>query len=146
MDDYQLFKFLTPKVFEMFSKFSTGSEQFIKVICTHCFSDVVSDLLTHVVCEDFVIFKRETFLTIAQNSLEWELFQQIYFWSLVRAEGVHFDWIVPFLPKIDFYKHHEAALQALIYLRTYGNVNLTLVRQIFSREVGDPFTLNALKV
>lgn len=146
LDDYELFKFLLPKLFQIFQKYTEGSEPLIKVICTHCFSDVILELLTNLVCENCEIFKRETFSNCVISSLEWEVFQQIYFWQIIRAEGIHFDWISPILPKIDYEKHHEAAVQTLIMIRTYGEPNMTMVRQLFSRKPGDLFTLNALKV
>ena len=146
LDDYQLFKFLLPKAFEFFPKYSTGSEPLIKVICTHCFSDVVAELLTNVVCENITLFKRETFASIVTSSLDWELFQQMYFWELVKAEGVQYEWVSVVIPKINFEKHHEAAVNVLVYMRTFGDPNITLMRQLFSRPPGDRFTLNGLKV
>ena len=104
----------------MFGKDAMGSEPLIRAICTHCDPSVVLDLTSHSFCENFAIFRRESFTTIASASLDWEPYEQVFLWDLIKGEGVPFDWINPIIPKIDYKKHSQAAYQVLVMMRTYG--------------------------
>uniref|UniRef100_A0AC35G1X9 SOSS complex subunit A homolog n=1 Tax=Panagrolaimus sp. PS1159 TaxID=55785 RepID=A0AC35G1X9_9BILA len=146
IDDYKLFKFMLPKVFEMFGKDAIGSEPLIRTICTHCDSSVILDLTSNTFCENLVIFRRDSFVQLVTASLEWEEYEQVFFWDLVKGEGIAFEWIVPVLPKLDFEKHSRACYHALVMMRTYGEPNMATLRPLISRPRGDMFVLNALKI
>uniref|UniRef100_A0A7E4UMM1 SOSS complex subunit A homolog n=1 Tax=Panagrellus redivivus TaxID=6233 RepID=A0A7E4UMM1_PANRE len=145
-DDPALYRYLIPLIFEHFPKYATGCEAVIKTLCTYCTPQLILDIASHNVRENFNLFKKETFTSIMTASLEWEDFEQVFFWHLVKAEGVPFDWISAGFPKIDYVKNNEAAFQAMIMIRTYAEPSMVLVRQLISRKAGDLFTLNAAKI
>uniref|UniRef100_A0A914Y782 SOSS complex subunit A homolog n=1 Tax=Panagrolaimus superbus TaxID=310955 RepID=A0A914Y782_9BILA len=146
LDDYKLYRYLLPKIFEMFGKDAIGSEPLIRTICTHSDSSVILDLTSNTFFENLIIFRRETFSQLVIASLEWEEYEQVFFWDLVKGEGIAFEWIVPILPKLDFERHSRASYHALVMMRTYGEPNMVMLRPLISRQRGDMFVLNALKI
>lgn len=88
----------------MFGKDAVGSEPLIRIVCTHCDSSVVMDLTSNTFCENLTIFRRETFSQLVTASLEWEEYEQAFFWDLVKGEGIAFEWYVLSCVSFFFYK------------------------------------------
>uniref|UniRef100_A0A914PHD3 Ints3-like C-terminal domain-containing protein n=1 Tax=Panagrolaimus davidi TaxID=227884 RepID=A0A914PHD3_9BILA len=146
IDDYKLYKFMLPKVFEMFGKNAVGSEALIAAICTHSDSSVILELISYIFLENLDIFRKENFTQIVIASLNWDGYEQVYFWNLVMGQGISFDWFLPLFSKLDYEKDTQACFHILLIMRTHGEANVQTLRPLISRTSGDMFTLNALKV
>uniref|UniRef100_A0AC35FLR3 SOSS complex subunit A homolog n=1 Tax=Panagrolaimus sp. PS1159 TaxID=55785 RepID=A0AC35FLR3_9BILA len=146
IDDYKLYKFMLPKVFEMFGKDAVGSEALIAAICTHSDSAVILELVSNIFLENLDIFRKENFAQIVIASLDWNEYEQVYFWKLVMGQGISFDWFIPLFSKLNYEKDSQACFHILVVMRTHGEANVQTLRPLISRASGDQFTLNALKI
>ncbi|KRX76687.1 Integrator complex subunit 3 -like protein [Trichinella pseudospiralis] len=79
------------------------------------------------------LFRKDTFPSVLQASLEWSTMEQMCFWNLVSADGVPIEWIQHTIPKLEYPKHVEAMINICLMLgqlkREPGKV---LVRQLLS--------------
>lgn len=64
-----------------------------------------------------LIFQKDSFLSVLEDSLEWETFEQTCVWHLIEAHNIPIDDIVPLLPKIDYHRHAEALTSIILFLK-----------------------------
>lgn len=49
-----------------------------------------------------IMFRKDSFISILNASLEWETFEQFCLWQLIAAHNIPVDYVLPILPKLEF--------------------------------------------
>ncbi|KFM81552.1 Integrator complex subunit 3, partial [Stegodyphus mimosarum] len=91
------------------------------------------------------MFRKDSFLSVLNASLEWESFEQFCLWQLISAHNIPLDYILPILPKLEFTAHSEALTSILLLLKQ-EKPTPDLLKHVMSREVkaNDQFAVSAL--
>ncbi|KAF8366879.1 hypothetical protein PRIPAC_84708 [Pristionchus pacificus] len=146
-DDRRLFTLCLPFVFKSFSIVASGCIGLFRTFCHFADNDILCQFLGAVYREDIVLFRKDSFNSIVQDSLEWEGVAEMMLWQLIHADGVNAEWFYPLYTKINSINNSVASAQLLILLKRH-EPNTTLVRAVMSRPLNndDHFTTSAIKL
>ncbi|KAL1241620.1 Integrator complex subunit [Trichinella spiralis] len=144
-DDYRLFFLLLPHVYKACPEVSLRSTEIIHLVAAYFDGVILYDFLVQMNELELQLFRKDTFPSVLQASLEWSTMEQMCFWNLVSADGVPIEWIQHTIPKLEYPKHVEAMINICLMLgqlkREPGKV---LVRQLLS-STEHRFAVNGLK-
>lgn len=147
-DDVRLFCYLVPSIYIQFPTIAIGNAELLNLIVSCIDSAQLQDLVCHILQGNVIMFRKDSFLSILNASLEWDTFEQFCLWQLIAAHNIPVDYVLPILPKLEFQAHAEALTSILLLLKQvrYGPSE-DLLRHIMCRDVKptDQFVVSILK-
>ncbi|XP_050400889.1 integrator complex subunit 3 [Patella vulgata] len=146
-DDVRLFTYLIPDIYTHFPGISVGNASLFHMITSSIDGIQLQDLICQILQGHLVMFKnKETFLSVLNESLEWETIEQYFLWQLISSHNIPVEHILSILPKLDFQTNAEALTSMLVLLKQ-ENPSADLLRPILCRECkkGDLFATSILK-
>ncbi|KAK7476126.1 hypothetical protein BaRGS_00032619, partial [Batillaria attramentaria] len=147
-DDVRLFTYLIPDIYTHFPGIAVGNADLLHMIVASIDGTQLQDLICQILQGHLVIFKnRETFLSILNESLEWESIEQYFLWQLITAHNIPTEHILPVLPKLEYSVNAEA-LTCLMVLLKQESPSPELLRPVLCRECKktDFFVVSVLKL
>ena len=84
-------------------------------------------------------FRKETLMDVIHTSLLWETVEQVFFWELVLATDIDFDYLLPVFSKLDSNRNAEATSVMFQLLKT-SDPTLDILRHVLLRRVDDNIT------
>lgn len=144
-DDVRLFCYLIPDIYTQFPNIAIGNPELLNLIVACIDSSQLQELVC-LVLQGMVMFRKDSFLSVMNASLEWETFEQYCLWQLIAAHNIPVDYILPILPKLEFAIHAEALTSILLLLKQ-EKPTAELLKHIMCREVKqqDFFVVSVLK-
>ncbi|GAB6031207.1 Integrator complex subunit 3 [Chamberlinius hualienensis] len=133
-DDLRLFCYLLPDIYSQFPNIALGNAEILNLIVSCIDSSQLQDLICHILQGNLVMFRKDSFLSVLNASLEWETFEQYCLWQLIAAHNIPVDYIMPILPKLEFTAHAEALTSILLLLKQ-EKPSVELLKHVMSREV-----------
>ncbi|XP_023931443.1 integrator complex subunit 3 [Lingula anatina] len=145
-DDVRLFTYLIPDIYTQFPNIAIGSAELLHLIVSSIDGSQLQDLVCQILQGHLIMFRKDSFLSILNASLEWETIEQYFLWQLIAAHNIPVEHIMPILPKLEFQTHAEALSSILIQLKQECP-SAELLRPIFCRECKkhDYFSVSILK-
>jgi len=145
-DDIRLFCFLIPDVYTQFPNIALGHAELLNLIVACIDSTQLQDLICHILQGNLVMFRKDSFLSVLNASLEWETFEQYCLWQLIAAHNIPVDYVLPILPKLEFTAHAEALTSILLLLKQ-EKPSAELLKHVMFREVKslDLFVVSVLR-
>ncbi|XP_060581601.1 integrator complex subunit 3-like, partial [Ruditapes philippinarum] len=132
-DDVRLFTFLMPDIYTHFPNTCMGSAELLQLIVSSIDGSQLQDLICQILQGNLVMFRKESFLSVLNASLEWETLEQYFLWQLITAHNIPVEHIMPILPKLDFQTHAEALTSIMVLLKQ-DCPSSDLLRPILCRE------------
>lgn len=140
-----LFCWLVPEIYRQFSSIAVGHSALLRMLIESVDAKQMQSLICLVLQGKLLIFEKESFLKVLEDSLEWETFEQTCVWHLIEAHNIPIDDIVPLLPKIDYHRHAEALTSIILFLKqerpTVDLLKTLLVRTV---KLNDQFVVSIL--
>lgn len=145
-DDVRLFCYLIPDIYTQFPNVAIGNPELLNLIVACIDSSQLQELICIILQGNMIMFRKDSFISILNASLEWETFEQYCLWQLIAAHNIAVDYILPILPQLEFNVHAEALTSILLLLKQ-EKPTLELLQHIMSREVKpqDHFVVSVLK-
>ncbi|KAL5004662.1 hypothetical protein ScPMuIL_018118 [Solemya velum] len=145
-DDVRLFTYLMPEIYTHFSNVAVGNAELLNMIVSSIDGTQLQDLICQILQGHLVMFRKESFLSVLNASLEWETLEQYFLWQLIAAHNIPPEHIMPILPKLEFTCHAEALTSILVSLKQECPTTDTL-KPILCRDhrKADFFTISILK-
>ncbi|XP_022252177.1 integrator complex subunit 3-like isoform X1 [Limulus polyphemus] len=145
-EDVHMFCFLIPDIYTQFPNIAVGNAELLNLIVSCIDASQLQDLICHILQGYMILFRKESFLSVLNASLEWETFEQFCLWQLIAAHNIPVDYILPILPKLEYNAHAEALTSILLMLKK-EKPSAELLRHIMSRQVrpNDHFVVSVLK-
>ncbi|KAM7285582.1 integrator complex subunit 3 [Ixodes scapularis] len=145
-DDVRLFCYLVPEIYTQFPNVAIGNADILNLIVSCIDALQLQDLVCHILQGNMVMFRKDSFISILNASLEWETFEQFCLWQLIAAHNIPVDYVLPILPKLEFQAHAEALTSILLLLKQ-EKPSAELLRHILCRDVkgSDLFVVSILK-
>lgn len=146
-DDVRLFTYLIPDIYTHFSGIVVGSAELVHMIVESIDGTQLQDLICQILQGHLIIFtKRETFLSILNESLKWESIEQYFLWQLITAHNIPIEHMLPVLPMLE-YSDHAEALTSLMVLLKQESPSADLLRPMLCRKCkkSDYFVVSVLK-
>ncbi|KAK3595164.1 hypothetical protein CHS0354_002764 [Potamilus streckersoni] len=145
-DDVRLFTFLMPDIYTHFPSIAVGNAELLHMIVSSIDGTQLQDLICQILQGHLVMFRKDSFLSILNASLEWETLEQYFLWQLITAHNIPVEHIMPILPKLEFTTHAEALTSILCLLKQESPTS-DMLRPILCRECKhvDLFTVSILK-
>ncbi|XP_042903927.1 integrator complex subunit 3 isoform X2 [Parasteatoda tepidariorum] len=145
-DDVRMFCYIIPDVYAQFSQIASGNAELLNLIVSCIDPTQLQDLICLILQKNIVMFKKDSFLSVLNASLEWESFEQFCLWQLISAHNIPLDYVLPILPKLEFNAHSEALTSILLLLKQ-EKPSAELLKHIMCREVksNDKFVVSVLK-
>ncbi|XP_041361023.1 integrator complex subunit 3-like [Gigantopelta aegis] len=146
-DDVRLFTFLIPDIYTHFPGIAIGNAKLIEMIVSCIDGTQLQELICQILQGHLTMFKnKETFLSVLNESLDWETIEQYFLWQLIAAHNIPVEHILPILPKLEYTSHAEAMTSILVLLKQESPA-ADLVRPILVRECkkSDYFAVSILK-
>ncbi|XP_025077829.1 integrator complex subunit 3-like [Pomacea canaliculata] len=146
-DDVRLFTYLIPDMYTHFPTLAVGNAELLHMIVGSIDGTQLQDLICQILQGHLVMFKnRETFLSILNESLEWESIEQYFLWQLIMAHNIPTEHILPVLPKLEYSTNAEA-LTCLMVMLKQESPTPELLRPVLCRECkkSDYFVVSVLK-
>lgn len=143
-DDVNMFVHLVPEIFANFPRHSIGNVDLLYLIVSCIDGGQIQTLVCHILSRDIVMFKKDSFKDVVQNSLQWETFEQYAMWYLASAHELPVEPVIPLLPRIHN-RYPEAQSNVLLMLKK-ESPSYEILKNILAREVvrGDPFVTSVL--
>lgn len=144
-DDVRLFTFLMSDIYTHFSNVCIGNTDLLHLIVSSIDGSQLQELICQILQGNLVMFRKESFLSVLNASLEWETLEQYFLWQLITAHNIPVEHIMPILPKLDYNAHAEALTSIMVLLKPHSPT-LDLLRPILCRECkkNDLFTVSIL--
>ncbi|XP_035209460.1 integrator complex subunit 3-like isoform X2 [Stegodyphus dumicola] len=144
-DDVRMFCYIIPDVYTQFPNIAIGNAELLNLIVSCIDPTQLQDLICLILQRNIVMFRKDSFLSVLNASLEWESFEQFCLWQLISAHNIPLDYILPILPKLEFTAHSEALTSILLLLKQ-EKPTPDLLKHVMSREVKatDQFAVSAL--
>lgn len=145
-DDVRLFCYLVPEIYTQFPNVAIGNADILNLIVSCIDALQLQDLVCHILQGNMVMFRKDSFISILNASLEWETFEQFCLWQLIAAHNIPVDYVLPILPKLEFQAHAEALTSILLLLKQ-ERPSMELLKHILCRDVksNDLFVVSILK-
>ncbi|XP_071116601.1 integrator complex subunit 3-like [Haliotis cracherodii] len=146
-DDVRLFTYLIPDVYTHFPAIAVGNAELLHVLVSCIDGTQLQDLICQILQGHLIMFNnKETFLSVLNESLDWETIEQYFLWQLIMSHNIQIEHILPILPKLEFGAHAEAMTSILVLLKQESPA-VDLLRPILVRECkkNDFFTVSILK-
>ncbi|XP_054715725.1 integrator complex subunit 3-like [Uloborus diversus] len=145
-DDVRMFCYIIPDIYTQFPNIAIGNAELLNLIVSCIDPTQLQDLICLILQRNIVMFRKDSFLSVLNASLEWESFEQFCLWQLISAHNIPLDYILPILPKLEFTAHSEALTSILLLLKQ-EKPSQTLLKHIMCREVKltDQFVVSVLK-
>ncbi|XP_069137872.1 integrator complex subunit 3-like [Argopecten irradians] len=145
-DDIRLFTFIMPDIYTNFPRIAIGNSELLNMIVSAIDGTQLQDLICQILQGHLVMFRKDSFLSVLNASLDWETLEQYFLWQLITAHNIPVEYIMPILPKLDFMSHAEAMSSMLVLLKMEGP-SADLLRPVLCRDCKkhDFFTVSILK-
>lgn len=145
-DDVRLFTYLLPDVYTHFPNIAVGNIELLHLIVSSIDGTQLQDLICQILQGHLVMFRKDSFLSVLNASLEWETLEQYFLWQLITSHSIPVDYIMPILPKLEFSTHSEAMTSVMVLLKQECPT-ADLLRPLMCREYKkqDMFTVSVLK-
>ncbi|KAL8567155.1 hypothetical protein ACOMHN_033057 [Nucella lapillus] len=146
-DDVRLFTYLIPDIYTHFSHIVVGNAELVHLIVEGIDGTQLQDLICQILQGHLIIFnKRETFLSILNESLNWESIEQYFLWQLITAHNIPIEHMLPVLPMLEYSANAEA-LTSLMVLLKQESPSADLLRPMLCRNCKktDYFVVSVLK-
>ncbi|KAI0237347.1 Integrator complex subunit 3 [Lamellibrachia satsuma] len=145
-DDVRLFSFLIPDIYTQFPSIAIGNSELLHLIVSSIDATQLQDLVCEILRGHLEMFRKDSFLSVLNASLDWDTIEQYFLWQLIATHNIPVEHIMPILPKLDFAAHSEALSCILIQLKQDCPTE-ELLRPILRRECkkNDFFTVSILK-
>ncbi|XP_023239440.1 integrator complex subunit 3 isoform X1 [Centruroides vittatus] len=145
-DDVRMFCYIIPDIYTQFPNIAIGNAELLNLIVSCIDPTQLQDLVCHILQGNMVMFRKDSFLSVLNASLEWESFEQFCLWQLIAAHNIPLDYILPILPKLEFQAHAEALTSILLLLKQ-EKPTAELLKHIMCRDVklNDQFVVSVLK-
>ncbi|GIY82793.1 hypothetical protein CDAR_608791 [Caerostris darwini] len=144
-DDVRMFCYIIPDIYAQFQGIAVGNARLLNLIVSCIDPTQLQDLICLLIQKNIIMFKKESFLSVLNASLEWESFEQFCLWQLIAAQNIPIEYILPMLPKLEFTTHSEALISIALLLKQ-EKPSADLLKHIMSREVkpNDNFAVTVL--
>lgn len=145
-DDVRLFTFLMPDIYNNFQSLALGNSELLHMIVSAIDSAQLQELICQILQGHLIMFRKDSFLSVLNASLDWETLEQYFLWQLISAHNIPVEHIMPILPKLDFTQHAEA-LSSILVLLKQECPSSDLLRVIMCRDCKktDYFVVSILK-
>ncbi|XP_064474957.1 integrator complex subunit 3-like [Ornithodoros turicata] len=145
-DDVRLFCYLIPEIYTQFPNVAIGNTDILNMVVSCIDASQLQDLVCQILQGNMVMFRKDSFISILNASLEWETFEQFCLWQLIAAHNIPVDYILPILPKLEFQAHAEALTSILLLLKQ-EMPSAELLKHILCRDAksNDFFVVSILK-
>ncbi|XP_074650376.1 integrator complex subunit 3-like [Tubulanus polymorphus] len=145
-DDVRLFTFLIPDIYTQFPNIAIGNTDLLHLIVGSIAGPQLQDIICQILQGHLIMFRKDSFLAVLNDSLEWETIEQYFLWQLIAAHNIPVEHILPILPKLEFGAHAEALSCILLQLKR-NSPNTEILRCILCRECkkNDFFAVSILK-
>ncbi|KAK7115612.1 hypothetical protein V1264_001450 [Littorina saxatilis] len=146
-DDVRLFTYLIPDIYTQFAGIAVGNAELVHMIVENIDGTQLQDLICQILQGHLIIFnKKETFLSILNESLKWETIEQYFLWQLITAHNIPIEHMLPVLPMLEYTANAEA-LTSLMVLLKQESPSAELLRPMLCRECKkmDYFVVSVLK-
>ncbi|XP_076443477.1 integrator complex subunit 3-like [Babylonia areolata] len=146
-DDVRLFTYLIPDIYTHFPVIAVGNAELVHMIVESIDGTQLQDLICQILQGHLIIFnKRETFLSILNESLNWESIEQYFLWQLITAHNIPIEHMLPVLPMLEYSSNAEA-LTSLMVLLKQESPSAELLRPMLCRNCkkSDYFVVSVLK-
>lgn len=145
-DDVRMFCYIIPDIYTQFPNVAIGNAELLNLIVSCIDPTQLQDLICLILQGNIVMFRKDSFLSVLNASLEWEAFEQFSLWQLIAAHNIPLDYILPILPKLEFQAHAEALTSILLLLKQ-EKPTAELLKHVMCREVkqNDHFVVSVLK-
>ncbi|KAK3097008.1 hypothetical protein FSP39_005554 [Pinctada imbricata] len=145
-DDVRLFTFLVPDIYTNFSNIAIGNAELLQMIVSAIDGTQLQELICQILQGHLIMFRKDSFLSVLNASLDWETLEQYFLWQLIAAHNIPVDYVMPVLPKLDFTSHAEA-LSSILVLLKQECPSPDLIRPVLCRECKrtDYFAVSILK-
>ncbi|OPL33146.1 integrator 3 complex subunit, partial [Mytilus galloprovincialis] len=77
----------------------------------------LQELICQILQGHLIMFRKDSFLSVLNASLDWETLEQYFLWQLISAHNIPVEHVMPILPKLDFTQHAEALSSILVLLK-----------------------------
>ncbi|KAG8191408.1 hypothetical protein JTE90_010584 [Oedothorax gibbosus] len=144
-DDVRMFCYIIPDVYVQFQTIAVGNAELLNLIVSCIDPTQLQDLICLLIQKNIIMFKKDSFLSVLNASLEWESFEQFCLWQLISAQNIPIEYILPILHKLEFTAHSEALISIALLLKQ-EKPSADLLKHIMSREVkpSDQFAVTVL--
>ncbi|GFY70429.1 integrator complex subunit 3 [Trichonephila inaurata madagascariensis] len=144
-DDVRMFCYIIPDIYVQFTAIAVGNAKLLNLIVSCIDPTQLQDLICLLIQKNIIMFKKDSFLSVLNASLEWESFEQFCLWQLISAQNIPIEYILPMLPKLEFTAHSEALISIALLLKQ-EKPSADLLKHIMSREVkpNDNFAVTVL--
>ncbi|KAJ8304786.1 hypothetical protein KUTeg_018369 [Tegillarca granosa] len=145
-DDVRLFTYLLPDIYTQFPSIALGNSELLNLIVSAIDGTQLQELICQILQGHLIMFRKDSFLSLLNASLEWETLEQYFFWQLITAHNIPVEHIMPILPKLEFSSHAEALSSVMVLLKQEGPSS-DLLRPLLCRDCkkNDLFTVSILK-
>uniref|UniRef100_A0AC35TSJ0 Protein kinase domain-containing protein n=1 Tax=Rhabditophanes sp. KR3021 TaxID=114890 RepID=A0AC35TSJ0_9BILA len=145
-DDYSLFFYLIPFLFNSFQTEVMKSTAIYELIFTYVDPGELTKLSAMILHNDITFFNRSNVPTLALNSFEWPVYARRNLWEMINCEGVPLDWITTSIAKINHLDTVAARGIFLMIRRQEKAPTLGFVRNIMMRPRNDTLAPTMLKL
>jgi len=132
-DDVNLFVYLVPDIYTLFTKTAIGNVDLLYLVVSCVDGRQIQTLVSHIIARDFVMFKKDSFQPVINISLSWETFEQYALWQLILSHEITVDSILPLIPRL-CYEQHAEALTHFMHLLKREKPSAELIKHLMSRE------------
>lgn len=147
LEQYSLnaFLWLITDIYREFETLVINNSEILKILVGCIDARNLHDLICDITQGKLNMFKNEGLIDVIRESLEFETFEQLFFWQLLSAHDVPISFIQDIIPELESKAHSEALLNMQNILRKEEPSD-ELVKLLLSRETtkGDPFVTSAL--
>ncbi|XP_052100494.1 integrator complex subunit 3-like isoform X1 [Mytilus californianus] len=116
-DDVRLFTFLMPDTYNNFQSQALGNSELLHMIVSAIDGAQLQELICQILQGHLIMFRKDSFLSVLNASLDWETLEQYFLWQLISAHNIPVEHVMPILPKLDFTQHAEALSSILVLLK-----------------------------
>ncbi|RWS03044.1 integrator complex subunit 3-like protein [Dinothrombium tinctorium] len=145
-EDVKILCYLLPDIYSCFHSTVVNNAELLNLIVSCIDSTQLQDLICYILQGDMIMFKKDSFLSLLNASLEWETFEQFCLWQLIAAHNIPMEYVLPILPKLEFQTHAEALTNILLLLKR-ETPSQEVMKHIVNRDVkeSDSFVVSVLK-
>ncbi|XP_050547062.1 integrator complex subunit 3-like isoform X1 [Daktulosphaira vitifoliae] len=145
-DDFSMFCWLVPAVFNNFSKITIGNEEFLHLVVSTVDGAQIQEIICLILQGKLTMLRAESIPSLINCSLNWETIEQYFFWQLISAHDIDIKVILTNITKLDFNNHSEALTSILLILKR-EKPTLDILKPVLCREIkplNDQFVVSVI--
>ncbi|XP_050547063.1 integrator complex subunit 3-like isoform X3 [Daktulosphaira vitifoliae] len=145
-DDFSMFCWLVPAVFNNFSKITIGNEEFLHLVVSTVDGAQIQEIICLILQGKLTMLRAESIPSLINCSLNWETIEQYFFWQLISAHDIDIKVILTNISKLDFNNHSEALTSILLILKR-EKPTLDILKPVLCREIkplNDQFVVSVI--